>query len=507
MKGVFSMRHQQTQIISTIAIILLIFGCKEDHGDNGVVDSGVGTDTTPVEEDGGVDTATGIGGDTGSASPTDTSDTDVPPVETPPIAPPERCSLVTFDKGGDPVGQRELTKGGEGRRPDLVYGGEVQDSSLLSWAYFPSVEESGDRWEVLVAPYADGSAEVDAGVVDAGAADGGDPPVYEVGEAKNPATPGPLADLPRLAGRDSEFGLVWLDGRWDPNCRVESYTDCLKDVAFLRLNADGSALSEAPEPVRISAGGSVSLRPDIAAIPTGYAVAWIESIQGRKRLMAARIDDDGQVLASEQLSADDSQVDSTGDVSIAADGERLVAVWATVDRRQLLVRSWHHADPAPEAAPRVINEQVTDVQNTRIVAGAGGFLIAWTSDLDGDKEIFTQKLDPAGQVSGTVQRITWTTEDVRVSSLASNGTLFAIAWASSKNNGAVACAVEACNEQIFAALLGQNGAPASAPVQMSDDPNVSTSPEIGWDGAGWTTLWEMQGNMRWRVFLGQMVCE
>lgn len=501
MKGVFPMRHQQTQIICVIAVISLIFGCKESSKDNGGDGGGAGTDTRPPEGDGGVGTETASSEETGSDSATVATDTGVSPEEKPPITPPDRCRLVTYDKGGNPVGQRELTGGGDGRRPDIVYNDGV-DSALISWAYFPSLEESGDRWEVLVAPYGDGPAEEDAGV-----ADGGDNSGGGVGDARNPATMGPLAELPRLVSRDNEFAVVWLDGRFDPSCRVESYPDCLKDVVFLRLNADGGAVSDPPEPVRISAGGSVTLRPDIAAIPSGYAVAWVEWMEGGTRLMAARIDDAGQVLASWQLSTDDVQVDSVGDVSIAADEERLVAVWASGDRRQLLARAWRHADLAPEAAPRAIGDQVTDVQNTRIVAGAGGFLIAWASDLNGDHEIFTQKLDAVGQVVGTVQRVTWTTDDVRISSLASNGALFALAWSSTQSNGTSTCAEGTCNEQVFGALLGQNGAPASAPVQLSDDPNTSTNPEISWDGSGWSTVWEMRGNLRWRVLLAQMVCE
>ena len=144
-----------------------------------------------------------------------------------------------------------------------------------------------------------------------------------------------------------------------------------------------------------------------------------------------------------------------------------------------------------------------------IVRGGDRFLVSWTSPEDDDYEIFTQVLDATGKPIGGSYRVTYTDADVLSSNIAWNGSTFAIVWESRKANGVASCAVhDACDsDQVFATLIGENGAPFSEPVQFSNNINDSVNAVISWDGIGWTAVWQLWGQNRWRMVYGQMICE
>jgi hypothetical protein len=484
------MTHKVPRCLSSVALICLItLGCSDDDDAKGVVDSG---DAQPKA---GTDSDTG--GGTAATEPTQTDTSIVPEHERPPALP-ALCQLITYELGGEETGLTEITaRGDDGRRPGIQFNEGTGNGGLMTWANFTNIEEGVGRWEIVVAPYWTSDLPSDAGIVQEGV----------VGDVMRPATSGPTAESPSLANKGVEFGMVWQDGRWDPSCQVTDAQACHLDVAFLKVDAQGTATGELPIPEQVTFDASLDVAPAVAATSDGYIVSWVETRESVSLLMAARLDEAGVPISTQKLSDDQREVEVNSDAAIAANDLRAVAVWAPKGRDNLLVRAWDHASAAPEPAPRLVNNEFEEYYNAKIVRGGNRFLVSWASPIDGDYEIFTQVLDASGKPTGGSHRVTFTDVDVSSSNIAWNGTSFAVVWESSKENGVATCAVEECSDQVFASLVGLDGAPISAPVQFSSNINDSDNAVISWDGVGWTAVWQLLGQNRWRIVYGQMTCE
>ncbi len=434
-----------------------------------------------------VDTQTEEPPATASEAPEeDTSDTG-PAVERPPELP-ELCELTTAREG------EKLAGAGAGSMPDIQYNPGVS-SALVAWAYFDD-PNGGDRWEIQAARYA--VAEV--------AVDGGLALERTVGTVRNPVAPSIVSEDPALAAGSDGFGLVWRDGRWDADCDLDSFPECRREVAFMALDENGDPLANGAEPARLTTGADLKHRPSIGPVPEGYLVTWTESHDNQFVLMSARVDNAGTLLATAQLS-DEGALDEFGGSAVAANDQLAVIVWAPEDRNSVVVRVWPHDEPAPSEEIMVVSDDGDELLQPRIAAGDEGFMVLWSARVDSDLDLFLRPLDDQGEPVLEPERATWTPTDIFWADVAWGESSYAIAWASKIANGENDCVREECNSQIFAALLGGDGAPTSAPVMLSDDPNESRRVELAWDKEGWTAVWEKRGLNRWQMMYGEMICQ
>lgn len=440
-------------LTAVFLLLAALWGCKEDK--NKAEDGG-------VKGDGGTDSDTGSESDTGDG-------------ETPPNLP-ELCTVTYAQNPLLP--QDPISGDGDGRSPDVGFSG----SAIVAWAY----DERGTDpdWDIQVAPY---RPDADAGVVD------------------DPVEPAPSPKIgtdPRLAARQGKFGIVWLDGRWDPKCDPTNSDNCVEEVAFIQIDNTGNPLMS--EPLRVSLQSMLSGRPSVAATSSGYDVAWIEGPGDGKQVVAAAVSDDGKLGQQYQISTG-SEVYPDQRPQIAAVGDTVVAVWLSSDQRRLMSRVFK-AGAAPQAEEKVIDEGHSCLSPS-LAAGQDGFVVSWAAEYDSGYEIFTAKLDSNGNFSGQINRATWTYGDVKYAVLAAHGSDYALAWLSSKSSGEKSCAVATCNPQVFATSLDSNGEVSGKPVKLTDNPNSCNEVSIAWDGSEWTAIWELRGDMRQRIYLGRMKCE
>jgi hypothetical protein len=424
------------------------------------------------------------GGDTDTDTDSDT-DTDTGEDETPPDLP-ELCTLDIAQSSASEKDDLSSPDKGNGRTPDIAFNG----STLMVWSYFSKEEDA--TWEIQAAPY---DPLPDGGLP---GPDGGPP-----GPVGTPASKGPVAQMSSIAARGQEFGIVWLDGRWDPNCDESNFGDCHRDIAFLNVDSTGQALS-GPGPSRITIDTDVASRPDIAATENGYVVTWVELADSINNVMAKPIDESGNPGDSQQVSTDEGPKNDS-EARAAAIGDTVVVTWSDEKQRKILVRV---LDGDAVAIGNVATaDEGTLCYKPRIAAGAGEFMLSWNKQPYDDIEIYTRKLDGSGTPVGEANRITWTTSDVFDSALAFNGSCFSVAWLCTRANGADEPVVETAEPQVFAGLLDENGALSAVPVLLSNDPNNCNNLQISWDGGGWTAVWELPRDMRNQIFYGRMTCE
>ena len=196
-------------------------------------------------------------------------------------------------------------------------------------------------------------------------------------------------------------------------------------------------------------------------------------------------------------------VDNPG-ISIAAVGTTAVAVWLATGQQEVMARKLN-LDATTSGGAFAIDDGLS-VIGPAIVAGSGDFLVSWSRRTVDDFEVYTRILDEAGSPQGDMNRATWTVDDIVGSRPAWSGSSFALLWLSNRDNGAQECYDPACENQVFVAELDEYGAPRTAAVQFSTNPNPCAFPALSWDGIGWTALWELRQNMRQQIVRGRMTC-
>jgi hypothetical protein len=443
--------------------------------------------------------------DTGTSEPQDTGSPDTgdgdtgEPEEKPPELP-EVCELVLVREAGVDVSQQELAGDGDGSFPDIQFN-DGFSNALAAWAYYDFTTD--EQWEIQTASYTVTASEVDGETV------------YErrVDDYVYPTSSGPVARDPALVAGDGEYGMVWRDGRWDPECDRAAPLECALELAFTTLDEDGNVIGDATDPIQLTSGADLKYRPSIASIPGGYLVTWTETRDAEHVLMGARIDSSGNILDSQILS-DSDEVDRPSGGPVAANEELAVVVWAPLQKNKIVARVWRHSDPAPSEEVFVISDEGGELLRPKITAGDEGFMVIWSARIDVDMELYVRPLHSDGEPVSTAQRATWTPGAILSADVAYGLDSFAVAWTSHTANGAEECAISSsCPDQVFAAPIDEDGALSGQPVMLSNDKNRCANVELSWDGLGWTAVWESNRTVvsgtvqrRWQLFYGQMVC-
>jgi len=412
------------------------------------------------------DTESETGSDTDTGQDTDTAEEDIPP---------DLPAACVVDSTSVP-----LSGGGDGRWPTLARG---EGEMLLAWAY--DGQQGSADWNIQVATH-------EAGI----------PPL--IGQPDEPVAWSILSQKPAMAARGDLFGLVWLDSRWDPDCQADDQQACLREPAFIELTADGSPAGDA-DPVRLTAGESIAVRPVIAATDSGWIAVWSQDQTGNAATIeAVAIDGTGQPGAVHVVSGVDAAAKSYRP-ALAAAGEQALVVWLDAGYQSIsAIRLGPDGAPLGGIQPVVEGNSVV---HPRLAAGDGEFLLTYGRPQGADIEIRARRLDTAGGPLGGEQRVTWTSGDTIFSHPAWSGSEWAVAWLSDRANGADECAVETCQAQVFLTALDADGAPRAAEVQLSADANPASEIELSWSGTGWLALFELRRNLRQQVSWSHAFCE
>ncbi|MCK9459980.1 MAG: hypothetical protein M0R80_10110 [Proteobacteria bacterium] len=441
---------------SLLALAALFLSCGGGEDEYSGYDSGTDTDT-----------------DTDTDADTDTdTDTDTGENETPPDLP----ALCTVD-----VFNAETSGDGDGRTPDVELLGA---SGLIVWSYDPQEDGMPEQWRIQVTPY-DPLAPAIA-------------PVEPFASSAN-------ALLPAVAARDGAFGLLWLDSRWDTACNPDAPPSCSVEVAFAALDAAGTPA--AADPIRLTTSNrAMRGRPAIAKTPDGWLAAFGESdATDAMRLMSATVSAAGVPGTPQIISGDAAISANSSDVALAVSGDVAVAVWRDEDLSTIFAAPMSLAG-APAGEPVVVDQGV-DTRFPRIVAGSGGFLVTWVRRTVEDYEVFSHLLTGTGALLGEPNRLTWTISDESFPVPAWSGARYGVLWFGNRANGTLECVDSNCEDQAFASVLDADGAMASVPVLLSNNPNPSSNGDLAFDGSGWTAAFELRRNARQQVYRGRMECE
>jgi len=321
--------------------------------------------------------------------------------------------------------------------------------------------------------------------------------------ATAPMTETALAEKPSIAYGNGTFAMVWLDAQWDPSCKPALLKSCRRDVAFMRFDETGTPMNTTP--VQLTNVDTIEHPPQIAATSDGWMVIWqkkVDSEKGTVRAMTVALD--GTQKTAFDVSAKGGS-DMGFSAKLASLGDTAMAVWTALGQTKIEARKLTK-EGATAGDIIIIDKDASFTFRPAIVAGTGEYLVSMERKVASDFEIYTALLSKDGKIKGTLNRATWTTSDASQSTLAWNGTNYALAWLSDRNNGDTQPCHDSGNKQVFIALLDSSGKPATSAVMISADPNTASNVIIIWDGAGWTAFWQLAGTNRSRILRGRIKC-
>jgi hypothetical protein len=431
---------------------------------------GCGDDDSAPITDSGIDASEDAGEDAGIG--TDTQDTDTGTGED--NVPPDLPALCTAVVANQPASGAE-----DGKTPDLAMADA--DAGLLVYGY--NEAPAAPDWDVEALVYAPGDGMADASV--------------------EPEPSPVLGEEPSLAARGAEFGLVWLDTRWDPLCDPDDQDACRRDIAFTRLGPDGLPVAGAVVN-QVTVDADVRVRPVVAATDDGWIVVWNDGSTSLPVIRAVGLDASGAAVSAGVVSGEEGALVHVVP-AIASSGGTVVVAWLVADQRGIAARALS-TDATPSGSVAMVDEGVL-AWVPGIAAGDDGFLVSWSRETNGEMEVFTRKVGASGAPSAPAIRATWVKGDVSQSVPAWDGARYALAWLSPRDNGTDKCAETSCEDQVFVNMLDGDGIPISKAVRLSDNPNVCVDLAFAWDGGGFAAAWELRRDMRWQIYWGRAICE
>ncbi len=176
--------------------------------------------------------------------------------------------------------------------------------------------------------------------------------------------------------------------------------------------------------VRVTSDPNYSAAPSIAWSGETYGIAWFDGRDGNYEIYFARLDSAGSKIGPDQRITDNPGVSSAPSI-----------VWTGAE-----------------------------------------YGLAWSDNRDGNFEVYFKRLDAAGNALTGDIRLTNAPGDSLNVSLVSTGTGYGLAWEDMRDGG---------NDEIYFARLDTAGSKIGADVRITNQPNLSNSPSIVWNGSGY----------------------
>ncbi|GAB4196441.1 MAG: hypothetical protein OHK0013_03610 [Sandaracinaceae bacterium] len=188
-----------------------------------------------------------------------------------------------------------------------------------------------------------------------------------------------------VAGRDTEFGVVWREAE--------------EGLPQIRLARVPSTVGD-PAVQTVTDGAFTHDEPAIAAVGDGYMIAWVDNSFGDLEVLARSASADG-LGAVQRLSERVGRDDAPALVSV---GESVVAGWMEnrdMDTTRVAVTRRLDASGAPSSPPRAISGTPSRLGRLELAPRMGGAVALWTAPSASGADVTLQRLDATGAPMGT----------------------------------------------------------------------------------------------------------
>lgn len=266
---------------------------------------------------------------------------------------------------------------------------------------------------------------------------------------------------PRTAWNGNGFATVW-----------SGHPSGGFDAVFFALSDASGAPTSGEIPVSSSSGSAVD--PAIAFTGSAYGLVWADSRDGEREIYFTRIGASGaKELADLPLTQDD---EISGWPDIAWDGHRFGLVWSG----EVGGLYFTTLDLAGNLTTPVVTVSTNIAWPNRaaIVWTGSGYAVAWSGFVDGDGQVFVQRISASGELLGTPTGVSTNTSSTAANPrLAWSGSGFGVVWYDNRVGG----------HRVHFALLDATGAKQGDDLRLSDA--VSVNPDIESSGAEFAIAW------------------
>ncbi len=225
--------------------------------------------------------------------------------------------------------------------------------------------------------------------------------------------------------------------------------------------------------------GAVPTMLDLVATPAGHAALVVDGRSAQAEGADPRlylIDPDGAPLGT--VSVPDSLDDGSFLGAVASSGATLAVAWSRVTSAELVL-SRFTTNGLKLGGDLVLATQVLIGQSVDVAWNGSAFIVAWTTNRDGNQEIYTAAVAENGAVLAPGNRISNDAARSQAVALAPTGAF--VAWTDFR--GAAA--------ELWGAVLGPLGARVGAEIALTPNDGVSSGrPTLGANGANLGLAWQ-----------------
>lgn len=154
------------------------------------------------------------------------------------------------------------------------------------------------------------------------------------------------------------------------------------------------------------------------------------------------------------------------------------------------------ADGTGSTEAQRVTLPLTIAESPAITAAEGGFGLAWQQFTDGNFEIYFARVEESGSEVGAEKRVTTTAESSAKAAVVSSGDGFRVVWVEALDRGN--------NEEIFTARLDSAGDTVDSLVRVSDDPSISYAPSVASGGSEDAIAWHDWRSGNGDLYLARM---
>ncbi|MEW6534352.1 MAG: choice-of-anchor R domain-containing protein [Candidatus Auribacterota bacterium] len=291
----------------------------------------------------------------------------------------------------------------------------------------------------------------------------------------------------------------------DPdNDGLDNYSEFLLDTAPDTVDSDNDGISDIDETLHVidiefplnQITDEVQVRPSVARIGNQYLVTW-------QKYELAETDNDTYDVAARLFNAEGDPVTDEFVVNNYTTLSQWLPVAASAGGRYLVV--WHsenqdgsehgvyarliNSDGTPFANEFRCNIYTTSNQSYPAVASNGSvFLVAWSSGgQDGSQYgVFGRFVNPSGVLSEEIQINTYTADWQYIPAIASNGSSFLVTWQSYGQDG--------FEHGIYGQLFNSSGHKSASEFKISSATGYNQmNPSVCAAGSDYLVTWESVG--------------
>jgi hypothetical protein len=378
---------------------------------------------------------------------------------------PEVC-LDGVDQDCDTIVDGMLVMGADLRVSDMT-SGLFSMTSSLAW--------SGSEYAVAWQDNREGTFVVYlARISDAGAKIGSDHRIE------------PSSGDPFLAWSGSEYGASWV-----------AHSGSSFEIYFARVSASGSVLGSAAQ---LTDAAESSSGPSLAWNGSEYGLSWYDERDGNREIYFTRVSSLGTEVGSDvRITSDSASSDNVGAQSLVWTGSQYGASWCDDRDGTKEVYFARLLESGGKIGSDVRLTSAGAHSDSTALAWTGSeFGLVWTSDRDGNKEVYFARISDTGVKIGSDVRITTAVNDAEFPTLAWSGSEYGVSWNDERTT------VDEGN--IYFVRISPSGAIHGSEIRLT--PHRSLMPSLVWTGSEYGVSWEDNRVGSFEIFFNRIgFCE